>query len=413
MFQDVFTDLLFNPLVMIIFFWIIAFAIGSLFHLEKYGLKIAPLFLFFQTKKANKTISKIARKHPRGWVALWSFGVAMSFVIIVFVMYFLLNNLLGLLFRTEGASPLVPIIPGITITGMTIVYFIFPFFISIIVHEFSHGIAAQAEGIPVKSAGFFIAFLFPGAFVEPDENKLKESSDKTKLRIYAAGAFSNMGLAIIALLLLNMTIFSAVISPLYGPSQGLIFQETVEGGPASNYVTPPFVLTAVSINGSSEVIPINSISDFIEVMSLTDPNTNLTIYTDQGVFIVPLAENPNVPGGGFLGVILTTAFPYFPPKPWAEWVGPIFPYHLYQMINWLWIISFSLTIFNLLPIPFFDGDKITSVILNRYVPDKHKIKLGKKEIRVNRIILNSLRVFSISLLALNIILSFIIFPILF
>jgi membrane-associated protease RseP (regulator of RpoE activity) len=406
-------DILLNPFIILLFFWLVIFVIGSYFKLERFGLKISPFLIFFQTKRANKAISRLARRNPRAWVALWSFGVAIGFVIMGFTIYFLTSNLIGLIFRTSGASPLIPIIPGITITGLTLVYFIVPFFIAVIVHEFAHGIAAQSENVPVKSSGFFVAFIFLGAYVEADEQKLKKSDFKTQLRMYAAGSFSNIALAIIALLLINATIFSAIIFPFYEPSQGLIFQETVPGAPITNYVSPPFVLTGVSINGSAEITYTNTLTEFVNFMDLTDSNTNLTLYTDKGIFIVPLDPNPNNPTEGFLGVVLTTAFQHYNPRPWAEWLGPIFPYHLYQVFNWLWILSFSLSIFNLLPIPIFDGDRMISLVLFKYISDEKKIKLGNRELRINRIILNILRIFSITILVVNVVISLIIFPILF
>ncbi|MHA1753984.1 MAG: site-2 protease family protein [Candidatus Odinarchaeia archaeon] len=406
-------DILLNPFILLIFFWIVLFIIGEMFHVEKWGVQISIFFFIFKTKKANRTIGELSQKHPRIWVTLWSLGVAVSLMTIVFVLYFLTNNLIGLLIRPSQAAPLTLIIPGITITGLTLVYFIFPFFITVIAHEFAHGIAANNADIPVKSAGFFLALIFPGAFVEPEEEKLKKASLKDKLRIYSAGSFANLILAIIGLLLITPVIFSAVIYPLYEPSQGVIFQETVPGSPISGYVSPPFVLTGVNINGTTGFIPISSPSDFFNIMRLTNPYTNLTLYTDQGIFTVSLTSNPENPSLGFLGVVVTTMFYYYPPRPWAAWLGPIFPYHLYQVFNWLWIISFSLGIFNLLPIPFFDGEKIVSSILEHYIPDSKKIKLHNREIRVNRIILNTLRVFSTLVLVLNLVVSFIAFPSLF
>lgn len=409
MFQDILT----NPLFILIFFWVIVFLIGQFFHVERWGIQISPLILMIKTKRANRLIGRIARKYPRAWVAIWSLGVSVSFIVIGFALYFLTNNLVNLIFRSPSASPLVPILPGITITGLTLVYFIFPLFLVVIFHEFSHGVAAQVNNIPVKSSGLFFALIIPGAFVEPDAKKLDESSTRSKLMVYAAGSFSNLGLAVVGLLLINATIFSAVISPFYGPPQGVIFQDTVAGGPLSAYLSPPFVLTGASINGSSTVYSIKSIDDFVSFMDLTNPYTNVTLYTDKGIYIIPLIESPSSPGRGYLGVLLTTAFPYYPPHPWAEWLGAFFPYHLYQVFNWLWIISFSIAMFNLLPIPIFDGDKIVSLVLEKIISKEKVVKIGSRSYSLEKIVLNSLRIFSISILALNLIISFIVYPILF
>lgn len=290
---------------------------------------------------------------------------------------------------------------------------IIPLFLVVLFHELSHGIAAHVNNIPVKAAGVFFAIFFPGAFVEPDNRKLNESSAKAKLMVYAAGSFSNLGLAVVGLLLINTTIFNIVISPLYSPAHGVIFQETVSGSPISAYITPPFILTGASINGSSHIYPINNISDFLNFMDLTTPYMNVTLYTDKGVYTITLGENPNNPGKGYLGVILTTAFPYYPPRPWAEWLGPLFPYHLYQVFNWLWVVSFSVGVFNLLPIPVFDGDKIVSTLLDSFIPLEKNVNIVGHQLPVKKLILYILRAFSTMILTLNILFSFIIFPVLF
>ncbi len=406
-------DVLANPFIILLFFWLILFLIGQLFHVERWGIQISPFILMFKTKRANRFMVKLSRKYPRAWLAVWSLGASVSLIMIVFVLYFLTSNLISLFYRSPEASPLIPIVPGITITGLTLVYMIIPLFLVILFHEFSHGIAAQVNNIPVKAAGLFFAILFPGAFVEPDSKKLNESSDKAKLMVYAAGSFSNLGLAVVGLLLINTTVFNIIISPLYSPSSGVIFQETVPGSPISTYITPPFILTGASINGSSYIYSINNISAFLSFMDLTDPYTNITLYTDKGVYTIQLDENPSNPGKGYLGVILTTAFPFYPPKPWAEWLGSFFPYHLYQVFNWLWVISFSVGIFNLLPIPIFDGDKIVTVILNRFIPSEKTVNILGRRLQVKKLILYTLRIFSILILTLNILLSFIIFPVLF
>ena len=406
-------DILLNPLVVLMFFWVVLYLIGEYFNVQRFGFQISPFFLMFKTKKANNFIYKLSKRHPRAWVAFWSLGVAVTMVTLVFALVFLTQNLIGLVFRSPSASPLMPIVPGITVTGLTIVYFVIPFVLVIVVHEFSHGIAANNASIPVKAAGFFLVLILPGAFVEPDEDKLNKASLSAKLRVYAAGSFANLGLAVIGLLLITPVIFSAVISPFYAPSSGVLFQETVPGSPISGHVKPPFVLTGVVVNNSGVVIPVTSPVDFLKVMNQTNPYTNLTLYTDQGVFTVHLAVNPNSPSKGFLGVVMTSAFWYFPPRPWVSWLSPVLPYHLYQIFNWLWVLSFSIGVFNMLPIPFFDGDKIASLIIGKFIPETSKVRILNREIKTGKIVLYALRVFAVTILGLNILFSFILYPFLF
>ncbi|HLF55126.1 MAG TPA: hypothetical protein VI612_05405, partial [Candidatus Nanoarchaeia archaeon] len=50
-------------------------------------------------------------------------------------------------------------------------------FIILIVHEGMHGVMARVYGLPVKNSGLVVLGalvpLIPGAFVEPDEEKLR------------------------------------------------------------------------------------------------------------------------------------------------------------------------------------------------------------------------------------------------
>ena len=91
-------------------------------------------------------------------------------------------------------------VPGLGILPFW--YWLIAIFVIAVVHEFSHGIVARAHNIPVKHTG--LAFFGPiiGAFVEPDEKKLRAGKDITQYSVYAAGAFSNVILALLALLLL-------------------------------------------------------------------------------------------------------------------------------------------------------------------------------------------------------------------
>ena len=69
-------------------------------------------------------------------------------------------------------------------------------------------------------------------------------------------------------------------------------------------------------------------------------------------------------------------------------------YWIYLLLAWGFTICFSLAIFNMLPIPLFDGDKFLSELLSII-----------KSANVRSFALNSMRVFSILLLILNIYLS--------
>jgi len=386
---------------------------------------VGPFFILFKTKKINKLIGSLAHRWPRAWKIVWNLGIVISFLVMGYAFYFLGENLVKLLFRSSQAAPLVPIIPGITITGITLLYFIFPFFIAIIVHEFSHGIAAKADDVPVKSSGGFFAVIFPGAFVELEEDKLKKSERKTKLRIFAAGSFSNMIIAILALILIsNFAIFGALLFPLYGTQRGVLIQQIVPNGPLDGKISPPFAIfgiTDLNNSVSVEFEQYSSISNFIEKFGtdLTNfidqisPGDTLAIDTNVGVITIVAGTHPDNSSRAFIGIVTSwsSIFPFFEPRFSYDSISMTLPYHLYQVILWTHIISLSLGMFNLLPIPPFDGDKLLTEAITSILPKDMKTKLGAREIHITKLIINIIRISAIVLLVANLALSFIIFPI--
>lgn len=394
---------LYEVITAILIFWLVIFLLDQLFRLRRFGVEVFPLVVMAKTKRLNHAIGRIARKWPRAWKAIWTLGAGVGYIMMGYVLYFLLINALSFFLAPSQAAPVIPIIPGITITGMTLVYFIFPLMIVMFTHELSHGVAAIAEDIPVKSSGVFVAAVLPGAFVEVDEEKTEKANPKSRLRIYAAGSFSNLGIAVCAFLLIsNFAVFGGLISPFFGPQQGILIQGTVPDSPIYGQVSPPFGLFGASAPAENLTVIIESAQDFIEFMDHISPGDTVILETDVGFINVTTSVNPNNDSRGFVGVQISPTFPYYPPRPWGQWLGKAFPYHLYQILLWTHIIAFSVGIMNLLPIPLFDGDRLLADALD--------IIVKKRSPRAARITLNSIRIFALSLLILNILLTVLSFP---
>ena len=132
-----------------------------------------------------------------------------------FIFYQLATNLLNLFYRTQQAVSIQPIVPlpGVFVSFETFPYLVFALSVVVVTHELSHGIASLADHVPLKSTGAFFAHVLMGGFVEPDEEKLNQAKDITKLRVFAAGSFTNAVLGVLCILLLVN--FSATITPFY------------------------------------------------------------------------------------------------------------------------------------------------------------------------------------------------------
>src|SRR3990167_449105 len=141
------------------------------------------------------------------WVILFGYiGMGAGFVGLVFISYTLIQNLYSLITQPSATSGVSLVLPGVHVPGLGVLpfwYWILAIFTIAVVHEFSHGIVARAHNIPVKNTG--IVFFGPilGAFVEPDEKKLVKEKDIHQYSVLAAGSFSNILLAVFAVLFLN------------------------------------------------------------------------------------------------------------------------------------------------------------------------------------------------------------------
>ncbi|ORY81710.1 hypothetical protein LY90DRAFT_664246 [Neocallimastix californiae] len=92
---------------------------------------------------------------------------------------------------------LVSVIPGINLPLWHIGYYILAAFLSGVIHEFGHAIAALIENVSIYSTGSFLYLIFPGAFVNMDDHLLSLLKPFHQLRIFCAGVWHNLWLCII------------------------------------------------------------------------------------------------------------------------------------------------------------------------------------------------------------------------
>jgi len=381
-------------LVAIFLFWVMLFIIAKYLKLEKYGFDIAPLFLMYKTKRFNKFISEIAQKSPKFWKATSTLGVALSYAALGYGIMALLRNLINVFVQPQNASPLIPIIPGITITGNSIIYVLIAIIITLVTHELAHGIAAIAEGLPIKSAGLLFFILIPGGFVEIDENFLKKAPSRCRFRIFSAGSAVNLVSALLALLLFSN--FALALSPWYGPPIG-VFVTDVDPNSHAYFKLPPSTVI-FAINGT----PVFSDVSLTLYLMNVKPFETLVLETSIGTITLTTSINPRNPTRGYIGI--TYPRPFYLPYPSVWWLGISFPAHLYLTFFWIFIVTFSVAMFNMLPIYSLDGDKIFEEIIRNSISRDKMLKIGKKSYSQRKILLNGARIAAITLLVANIVL---------
>ena len=162
-----------------------------------------------------------------------------------------------------GLNPVIPLWYGII-----------ALIVALIVHEFSHGILTRAENIKVKSLGL-IFFIIPlGAFCEPDEKELKETSNKKRMRVFAAGPTSNIVISFLCLAIMTSMIFCCV-----QPAANGIGVRSVSTGTPAEELGLEQGMIVTSINNTN----METLADFQQVMNNTMANQTVNIsYVDGG-----------------------------------------------------------------------------------------------------------------------------------
>ena len=378
----------FSFLIVYLAIWVIITITWWAFKAERFGVNGLPFYIVYRTTRLNSVIEKISNSNPKAWRIFWNVGIVTMVGAMAFIFYQLVTNLLNLFYRTQQAVSIQPIVPlpGIGVSFETFPYLVFALSIVVVTHELSHGIASLADHVPLKSTGAFFAHVLMGGFVEPDEEKLNQAKDITKLRVFAAGSFTNAVLGVICILLLVN--FSATITPFYTvASTGVGIGSVPANLPAhSSGLQAGDVVT--SINGTR----ITSINDLRQYMSSVVPGQEIVIGTENGSFRVTTGPDPTNSSHALIGIGgLTDNIVYNPKLPG---LSSDFPPILQHAELWLSIVLVSVALINMLPMYPFDGDKFLDTALNIFGVNR------RKEIRT------AANLVAYSILVLNIAFSF-------
>jgi membrane-associated protease RseP (regulator of RpoE activity) len=323
----------------------------------------AKFIILYRMKFGLKFIEKFAQKRRQLIILLGYIGVGAGYIGLIFISYILIKNLYDLIVKPAAVSGVSLVLPGINIPGLGVLpfwYWILAIFIIALVHEFSHGIVARAHKIPVKNTG--IVFLGPiiGAFVEPDERKLRKQSDIKQYSVLAAGSFSNILLAIVALLLLNFA-FAPLQQTMVEPT-GFTFDEYYAGDypMAQASILPSTLITGINGEPTADFLKFN------EKITCLSPGDKITLNTPEKDYSIILAQNPDSPGKPFLGIKnIRNEFKIKEKYTQGSWE---FFYDLMAWISgflkWLFILSLGIGLFNLLPLPIVDGGRMLQVFLH-------------------------------------------------
>src|SRR5438552_4248025 len=371
------------PLLEYLGVWLVIVGIGLLVKADKYGVIVKPYYLMLRTSVFNSWMQKLGGKFRRAWLTYFDIGAAMGLGLLAFIIFSLVLNALNLFNRSSQAGPTLLIIP---VPGVTISWEIFPYIlisiaVLLIPHEAAHGIASVLDKVPIKSSGVFMAVFLPGGFVEIDEEDLAKRNALTKLRVFAAGSFTN-GVTFGVVLLLLFALFQTAPA-------GVLVTGFTPGSPAAEAQLPQWsVITGLNAT------TVRQIHDVANYMYKVNPGSLVQVRLNDGqVFNITTGRSDTNSSRAILGIYNRD---YVPLR--YDFLSRQSQYQLYYgVFYWLVIILPNVALINMLPMVPFDGDRYFDTLLGI---------LGVKHTRPFRTIAS---VVSLGLLLSNLILSFVLF----
>ncbi|MDO5851473.1 MAG: site-2 protease family protein [Methanobacteriaceae archaeon] len=346
--------------------FIIIWIIGILLRKKDYITLEFPL-LMLKTERLRGTIDRIAKISPKLWQGIMNFGIPLCIIIMVFMIYALILSL-QLMFEMPTTSL---ILPGVDIPGSPIYV---PFVSGIIalatvmvIHEFSHGILARTENVPIKSIGLLLFTILPGAFVEPDDEEIEKCNGISKIRIYIAGVMANLGLCLVAFLLLTAVSGFLVNENVY-ESDGMTITSVVAGSPAEGIIKEGSIIH--QINNQS----IKSYTDYTTSLQNISKGDTVILSTTSGTYNIITQTSPTNQSKAYIGIrskenIVVTSQA-------EEKYGTIIPWILSQLkelLYWIFLLNLAVGTFNILPAKPLDGGLVFEEMLKCKIrPDRRK-----------------------------------------
>jgi hypothetical protein len=401
---------------------LLAFALFVLVFRKKF--KRVGITFIYRTKLGKQIIEALG-KHERFFRIYGYIGIVIAILFIAFGIYnialYYVNFAVFQSLHLSAVELALPIyIPGISI-GVPILYWLIAIIVAIIPHELSHGVVARAHRLKIKNTGFGFAFgIIPIAFVELNEKKMFKSSLKSQLSVISAGAFSNIVIGFIALIIyvlvaiLLITQNQVYFAPIYLNISPVTNYSAQEFGIPINHSLIVYAFNNKSIEYNSIFIPFvgqipafqngNKIYYNFVAFNITQNASQSSIFLNQlaadlqaanqsyylnankTIKINPVSQMINGKTERRYGIIFRPIYSQVQPYTLVPIIAynsfpknnlySVFMFWLAGLMLWIFIFSFGIGIINILPVFLIsDGTMFIFAILNKALRNE---KLARK-----------------------------------
>jgi membrane-associated protease RseP (regulator of RpoE activity) len=295
-------------------------------------------------------------------------------MILIFV--YLIHGLYNLIVNPSAIPAIALVVPGIKIPGSPVFipfwYGIISLFLVILVHEASHGVLSRVYNLKINKTGVGMFAIFPIAFVEPDEKKLRKKSKKQQLSIFAAGPFSNIILAVVVFFIATYAVLPAAMSNV--DYSGVEIRNFEKGYPAeASGLEIGNIIT--SVNG----IPVQTVENFTFEMDKLSLGDSVLIGTAENQYMIQTQPSPINKSQPYVGVYISQGIDL--KQEVIEKYGAFLPwiwFYLFKFLQWLIILSAGIGLANLLPLGPVDGGRMLLTGLSRFFKNRTAAAIWKQ-----------------------------------
>ncbi|MGE0015340.1 MAG: site-2 protease family protein [Candidatus Methanomethylophilaceae archaeon] len=174
------------------------------------GLSVRGPMVMYRTQRGQRLMEGIG-SHRRLCSAFAAASVAISVMLMATMTFFMATAAINLpyAFASSGTGTTSFISAGLNMTHF-IVFGVIALVVSMVIHEFAHGVQSKANGIRIESSGLMYAVVPLGAFVEMNEKDTGKASLRSRMSVYSAGISVNFIAAMVSFLVFSVLMLGSV-----------------------------------------------------------------------------------------------------------------------------------------------------------------------------------------------------------